>query len=69
MVLVNCREMDVGRGRKNEENKGTLETAQKIAAHDEPRTTKLCDRSDDQLTLGMTSEGSTGLLLRSREIK
>jgi hypothetical protein len=29
----------------------------------QPRTTKLSDRTDDQLTLGMTSEGSTGLLL------
>jgi hypothetical protein len=33
------------------ENKGTLETAQKIAAHESPRTTKLHDRTDDQLTL------------------
>ncbi len=33
------------------ENKGTLETAQKIAAHELPRTTKLYDRTDDQLTL------------------
>jgi integrase len=33
------------------ENNGTLETAQKIAAHESPRTTKLYDRTDDQLTL------------------
>ena len=33
------------------ENKGTLETAQKIAAHESPRTTKLYDRTEDQLTL------------------
>lgn len=33
------------------ENKGTLETAQKIAAHESPRTTKLYDRTDDQLSL------------------
>jgi integrase/recombinase XerD len=33
------------------ENNGTLETGQKIAAHESPRTTKLCDRTDDQLTL------------------
>jgi integrase len=33
------------------ENKGTLETAQKIAAHESPRTTKLYDRTNDQLTL------------------
>jgi integrase len=30
---------------------GTLENAQKIAAHESPRTTKLYDRTDDQLTL------------------
>ena len=30
---------------------GLLETAQKIAAHESPRTTKLCDRTDDQLAL------------------
>ncbi len=33
------------------ENKGTLETARKIAAHKSPRTTKLYDRTDDQHTL------------------
>jgi integrase/recombinase XerD len=33
------------------ENNGTLETAQKIAAHESPRTTKLYDRTEDQLTL------------------
>ena len=33
------------------ENNGTLETAQKIAAHESPRKTKLYDRTDDQLTL------------------
>jgi integrase len=32
-------------------NKGTLETAQKIAAHESPRTTKLYDRTEDQPTL------------------
>jgi integrase/recombinase XerD len=32
------------------ENKGTLETAQKIAAHESLRTTKLYDRTEDQLT-------------------
>ena len=32
------------------EKNGTLETAQKIAAHESPRTTKLYDRTDDQLT-------------------
>jgi hypothetical protein len=38
------------------ENKGTLETAQKIAAHESPRTTKLYDRTDDQLTLDEIEE-------------
>jgi integrase/recombinase XerD len=33
------------------ENNETLETAKKIAAHEPPRTTKLYDRTDDQLTL------------------
>jgi integrase len=33
------------------ENGGTLETAQKIAAHESPRTIKLYDRTNDQLTL------------------
>jgi integrase len=33
------------------ENKGTLETAQKIAGHESPRTTKLYDDTNDQLTL------------------
>ena len=33
------------------ENNGTLETAQKIAAHESHRTTKLYDRTDNQLTL------------------
>jgi len=33
------------------ENNGTLETAQKVAAHESPRTTKLYDKTDDQLTL------------------
>ena len=33
------------------ENGGTLETARKIAAHESPRTTKLYDRTNDQLTL------------------
>ena len=33
------------------ENGGTLEHAQKIAAHEYPRTTKLYDRTSDQITL------------------
>jgi hypothetical protein len=32
------------------ENKGTLEAAQKIATHESPCTTKLYDRTDEQLT-------------------
>jgi hypothetical protein len=33
------------------ENKGTLETAQKIAAQESPHTTNLYDRVDDPLTV------------------
>jgi integrase/recombinase XerD len=33
------------------ENNGMLETAQKIAAHESPLTTKLYDRTEDQLAL------------------
>ena len=33
------------------ENGGTIENAQAIAAHESPRTTKLYDRTDDQITL------------------
>ena len=33
------------------QNKGSLEIAQNIAAHESPRTTKLYDRRQDQLTL------------------
>lgn len=33
------------------ENGGTIEKAQKIANHESPRTTKLYDRTEDQLTL------------------
>ena len=29
---------------------GSLENAQAMAAHESPRTTKLCDRTDDQIT-------------------
>jgi integrase/recombinase XerD len=34
------------------ENGGTLEHAQQIAAHESPRTTKLYDRTTDQVSLG-----------------
>jgi hypothetical protein len=33
------------------ENGGTLEHAQRIAAHESPRTTKVYDRASDQITL------------------
>jgi len=33
------------------ENRGTIEKAQLIACHESPRTTKLYDRTSDQLTL------------------
>src|SRR5262249_44459624 len=33
------------------QNGGTVEKAQKIAAHESPRTTKLYDRTSDELTL------------------
>lgn len=33
------------------DNGGTIETAQEIAAHESPRTTKLYDRTSDELTL------------------
>ena len=33
------------------QNSGSLEIAQAIAAHESPRTTKLYDRRQDQLTL------------------
>jgi integrase len=33
------------------ENGGTIENAQAIAGHESPRTTKLYDRTDDELTL------------------
>ena len=33
------------------QNGGTLEHAQQIAAHESPRTTKLYDRTSDQITL------------------
>ena len=32
-------------------NGGTLERAQAIAAHESPRTTKLYDRTDDEVTI------------------
>jgi len=32
-------------------NGRTIENAQLIAAHESPRTTKLCDRTGDEITL------------------
>ncbi len=36
---------------RNTLNKGTLEKAQLMAAHESPRTTKLYDRTKDEVTL------------------
>jgi integrase/recombinase XerD len=33
------------------QNRGTLEHAQQIAAHESPRTTKLYDRTQDEISL------------------
>jgi integrase/recombinase XerD len=33
------------------ENDGRLEHAQQMAGHESPRTTKLCDRTKDEITL------------------
>jgi integrase/recombinase XerD len=44
-------EYDQIAGRIPLENGGTLEHAQQIAAHESPRTTKLYDRTTDQITL------------------
>ena len=33
------------------ENGGTIDNAQAIAGHESPRTTKLYDRTDDEITL------------------
>jgi integrase len=33
------------------ENGGTIEKAQQIASHESPRTTKLYDRTNDEITL------------------
>lgn len=43
------------------ENNRTLETAQRIAAHESPRTTKLYDRTEDQITLA--AKFTTGAIL------
>jgi hypothetical protein len=34
------------------ENGGRLEHTQQKAAHESPRTTKLCDRSKEEITIG-----------------
>ena len=34
------------------ENRGTIENAQAIAAHESPRTTKLYGRTNDEITVG-----------------
>jgi integrase/recombinase XerD len=33
------------------QNEGTLEKAQQLAAHESPRTTKLYDRTEDEISL------------------
>jgi len=38
------------------DNGGALENAQAMAAHESPRTTKLYDRTDDQITLDEVEE-------------
>jgi site-specific recombinase XerD len=38
------------------DNGGSLENAQAMAAHESPRTTKLYDRTDDQITLDEVEE-------------
>jgi hypothetical protein len=35
----------------HQENDGRLEHAQQMAGHESPRTTKLCDRTKDEVTL------------------
>ena len=39
------------------ENGGRLEHAQHMAAHESPRTTKLYDRTKDEITIGEVSSG------------
>ena len=38
------------------ENGGTIENAQAIAAHESPRTTKLCDRTADEIMLDQVEQ-------------
>lgn len=40
-----------GHHRVSVENGGTIESAHAIAAHESPRTTKLYDRTSDEITL------------------
>ena len=51
---------------------GTLENAQAMAAHESPRTTKLYDRTDDEITLDeverITAANSLTLDIRRRPL-
>ena len=48
------------------ENGGTLEHAQQIAAHESPRTTKLYDRTNDQITSTRSSGSRSNPPARAR---
>jgi integrase/recombinase XerD len=50
-MLIGCHTFRVIGITNYLENGGTLECAQKLAAHSSPRTTKLYDRTSDQITL------------------
>ena len=47
------------------ENGGTLENAQRIAAHESPRTTKLYDRTGDQIEPARPTVKATSPMTRS----
>ena len=57
MCVADCVNRSVARRADNGgitaylENGGTIENDQQIAAHESPRTTKLYDRTTDQITL------------------
>ena len=63
-LMIRCRATDIGLHMKIDchtfratgitaylDNGGTLENAQRMAAHESPRTTKLYDRTGDEITL------------------
>lgn len=51
------------------ENGGTIEHAQRIAAHESPRTTKLYDRTNEQLTLAMLAAQMAQMMTEFREFR